>query len=237
MNPSEACQACHSCWLCHAAEHADLLKDAQPQVVEAFDKGKTTRHYPRGAVLYHQGSCGDALYCISSGRIKIYQTDAAGVVQILRIIGPGDFLGFRRLLSKQPSTNTAQVISPAIVCLIPGQAVLAALASDPQIARNILTAQAKAMERTEAQLLKLVGLSSPARVASLLLEYSEPSPTGVMASMTREEMAQLAGTTIESVSRVIHEMARQGSLRLRGRSICVLDRLALEEFIAREYRR
>ena len=237
MKSAEACQACHSCWLCHAGRKAELLHGVTSGVVEALEKGRISRHFARGSVLYHQGSCGGGLFCISTGLIKIYRTDAAGRVQIVRLAGPGEFLGFRRIFSKQASSNTAQVISPAVVCQIPGPAVLASLAADPQLAQNILGTQAQALEKTETHLMRLVGLSSPGRVASLMLEYSAPAPPYALAPLTREEMAQLAGTSIESVSRVIHEKARQGSLRLRGRTIYVEDRPALEEFVANEYRR
>jgi CRP/FNR family transcriptional regulator len=159
------------------------------------------------------------------------------LVQIVRLVGAGDFLGFRRILGKQASSNTAQVVSPAVVCQIPGSSVLAALGQDAQLAQNILGAQARSLERTESHLLKLVGLSSPGRVVSLLLENSSPTPPCAVAPLTREEMAQLAGTSIESVSRLIHELARRGSLRLRGRALFVEDRAALEEFLASEYRK
>ncbi|MBX3167305.1 MAG: Crp/Fnr family transcriptional regulator [Candidatus Eremiobacteraeota bacterium] len=235
MKQPQPCPVGQSCQLCHANQFARLLNGAGSAVVEAFEKNRTGRLYPAGFLLYRQGSCGDALYCISSGRIKIYRTDPAGRVQILRLAGPGDFFGWRRLISNRPSSNSAQVVASAFVCKIPGKTVLAALAGDPRIARNILSAQARALERTESQLMKQLGLSSPARVASLLLELSPPPSPAAVASLTREEMAQLTGTSVESVSRFIQEMARRGSLRLRGRSIFVVDRQALEQFIEREY--
>ncbi|MBS2037044.1 Crp/Fnr family transcriptional regulator [bacterium] len=236
MKPKEPQQNCHSCRLCYTGQQAQLLKGASLAGVDALERARTGRLYPVGAMLYHQGSCGDALFCVSSGRIKIYRTDPTGRTQILRIIGPGSFLGFRRLLSQRPSSNAAQVVSSAFVCQIPGPVLLATLAGDPQIAWNILSSQARALEETESQLLKRLGLSCAARVASLLLELSDTSTPAMVAPLSRQEIAQLTGTSIESVSRVIQEMARQRSLQLHGRSIVVTNRQALEELIEREYR-
>ena len=224
------------CRLCQIQGRAELLRGVESDVIEVFERQRSSRLYPRGTILYHQGSLGGGIYCVSSGLIKIFRTDRAGLVQIVRLVGAGEFLGFRRAFQKQPSASTAQVISPAVVCTIPAPSVVAAMAHDPQLGWNMLRAQSAALERTESHLVKLVGLSSPGRVVSMLLEHSTREPVDMMAPLTREEMAQLAGTSIESVSRLLQEMARRGYLQLRGRSVFVLDRPALEQFVEGEYR-
>lgn len=224
------------CWRCRAQGSAELLLGAAPESVMAFEKSRTCRFYARGTMLYQQGSCGGSLFCVNSGLIKIFRTDVAGLVQVVRLAGAGAFFGFRRVLGGRASSNSAQVVAPSMICQIPGEVILAAVSRDFQVARNIITAQARALEQTEAHLMRMVGLSSRGRVASLILEHSAPTPPYLVSPLTRGELAELGGTSIESVSRVIRELARQGCLKLKGRGIYLLDRVALENFVAREHR-
>ena len=72
----------------------------------------------------------------------------------------------------------------------------------------------------------LAGLSAPARIAQLILE----APTS---RLNRTEMAQMAGTTLETVSRLVQHLARQGVLALSGRRVTILRRDELEELVRR----
>ena len=226
------CQSPGGCWRCFQNDTAALLSEVAAQSVEGFDKCRLTRQYPRGAILYHQGSPSHGLYCVSSGRIKIYNTDATGKLHILRLAGPGEFLGSGSFVTRRPHGATAEVMSPAVVCLLSGEAVRAALESDPRVTTNVMESLARALEDAESRLAALARLSSTARIVKVLLEQSEPTgQEDRVAPLTREEIGHLTGTAIETVSRLIHSLARKGVLRLRARVIYIVDRPALEELL------
>ena len=220
------------CWQCFINKAAGLVADLSPAAVEVFDRAKITRHYPRGSILYHQGSLGHGLFCIRSGRIKVYNTDTSGKLHILRLAGAGDFLGTSSFVTRRPHSSTAEAMSPAVVCLICGEAVRSALESDPQIANNIMSSLAHALENTEAHLATLARLSSTCRIVKVLLENSQPTAhEALVAPLTREEIGNLSSTCIETVSRLLHSLARQGMLRLRVRAIYIVNRAALEDLV------
>ncbi len=195
-------------------------------MVDAFDSGKSSTRYKRGSLVFRQGELGRGLYCISSGRVKLYRANPAGQVQVVSLAGPGDFLGHRELLTGQPQANTAEVVQEALICLVERDVLLASLQEDRQVAQNVMTSMAHALERAEARMLELARLSASGRIASLLLECEDQ---GQVAPLTREELAQIAGTTIESVSRTLRSLGRKGVLGLKGRRIRIIDRGALEE--------
>ena len=222
-----------SCWQCVDCKAARLLADVTPEVVDGLDREKTTRHYHRGDILYHQGDPNLGLFCISSGHIKVYHTDAKGKCHIIRLAGAGDFLGASSFVTGRPHSLTAEALSAAVVCLIGGRSVRSALQSDPQMVANVMTSLAQTLEETEAQLASMAQLSSASRIVKVLLEHSpSTSVQARVAPLTREEIGNLSGTSMETVSRLIHSLTRQGFLRLRARTIFIVQRAALEQLVA-----
>jgi CRP/FNR family transcriptional regulator, cyclic AMP receptor protein len=111
--------------------------------------------------------------------------------------------------------------------------VRSALQADPTMVANLLSSLAYSLEETEAQLASLAQLSSTARIVKVLLEHSpSTSLEARVAALTREEIGNLSGTSMETVSRLIHSLTRQGFLRLRGRTIFIVQRASLEQLIA-----
>lgn len=202
-----------------------MLCRASLPVVDSFESARVPCQYGRGDVLYLEGSDCRGLFCIKTGRVKLYRGAADGKLQLVALAGPGQFLGHRELLTGQPCFCTAEVLAGGDICFLERDVVLKALEVDPQLSRNIILALAGSLDVAEQRLLELARMRAPARLASLLLQCSDTY--GVVDPLTREEMAQLCGLTVESVSRTVRALGRQGLLSFEGRRIFVLDRARL----------
>lgn len=206
-----------------------MLCGISDSVVDAFDEARTARHYERGDVLLMEGSPARGLFCIKSGRVKLYRSSSEGAVQLVALYGPGQFLGHRELVTGQKCTCTAEVLAAGDICFIDRDTFLNALVNDPSVARNVIQALATSLDQAESRLLELARMRAEGRVASLLLQCSEADRLGAVDPLTREEMAQLSGLTVESVSRTLRAMGRRGLLSFEGRRIFVLDRPGLAQ--------
>lgn len=164
------------------------------------------------------------MFCIQTGRVKLCRASRDGAVQLVGLVGPGQFLGHRELVTGHDCSYTAEVLAAGDICFIPRDTLLQELSSDPGVAHNVMRALANSLEQAESRLLEMACTRAEGRVARLLLQCSDE---GKVDPLTREEMAQFCGLTVESVSRALRGMGRQGLLAFEGRRIHVLDQSAL----------
>ncbi len=219
-------EVCRSCMRCQDEGCTEAVRHINPAALHILDQGKTSCFYQRGDELYQQGSVLPGLYCISTARLKLTTLTAGGKAQMLGVAGPGELLGITSVFSGQPVSHTAEALSSGVVCLFPLATVRAALEVDPELSMNLVSSVSRLQVSTEARLMALAGLSAPARIAQLILE----APTS---RLNRTEMAQMAGTTLETVSRLVQQLSRQGILALSGRRVTILRREELEDLVRR----
>lgn len=180
--------------------------------------------YRKGEVVYAEGDPPGALYCVRSGRVRLYRLTAGGCLRVLRFVGPAQLFGHAELLSGSPRTVTAEAAEAAVVCRFPAQVIMALARRDPAFALALTESMALDLKRTEELLLNG---ASPVRerVARLLLEQG--GPEGKDIPMSRLEMSQLVGTTPETLTRVLSELDREGVIRRNRKHLRIQDRYAL----------
>ncbi|MBS2038930.1 Crp/Fnr family transcriptional regulator [bacterium] len=219
-----------SCLKCHAAECAEIVLKAEVEAVKRLDGGRISRFYQRGETLYRQGETLSGLFCISSAQVKLVALSQVGKVQIVGLAGPGQLLGLSLMVSGQKAPHSAMIMKSGVVCNYQSACVKAALGQGAILNMNLLRALARDQSSAEDRLLSLGGLSAPARISKAILELSQPN--GQVLALTRTEFAQLASTSTETVSRLLHSLARAGSLKLKGRQITLLKPADLEAIVA-----
>lgn len=212
--------ACRACPLRSRSVFADLPDDT----LAALDDEHRVGRYRKGDVVYSEGDPAAALFCVYSGRIRLYRLTAGGGLRVLRFVGPGGLFGAGDLVSGLPRTVTAEAAENAQVCRFPARSVTALARRDPSFALALTCSMAADLRQTEEVLLDV---ASPVRirVARLLLELG--GPDGHEIPMSRLEMAQLIGTTPETLTRVLSELDREGVVRRARRRLRIADRAAL----------
>ena len=205
-----------------------VLTGAESEVVDCWDSAKRVLKIDRGEILFHEGQPSRGLYCVCSGRFKLYRTGIGGELQIVRLAGSRRILGHRSLFADERMSATAEAMQDCTVCFIDRRIVLDCVAKDAEIARNLLRILANELGNAEAQLLSVAHLNAIARLAHLLLEISDEK--GVVCELTREEIGQIIGVTPESVSRSLHQLAREGAIALDKRRIRVIVAQRLQAY-------
>lgn len=227
----EACAiSCRQCW---SAARSNLLEGLSPAAVDVLESSRQTRNYRKGELVTRQGLPVAGLFCVSSGLLKVSHTDAEGAVHILRLVGPGEFVGLRSLLWKRPVNATAESLVASVVCELSAEAVQRALQMDARLDHNFLRALTENLDRTESRLLSQLTQSSPVRVAELLLRCADAS--GALAPLSVAEISQLTGTRSESVSRLIRTFLRKGMLERRGSGLSLTDPGRMTCFVSRMF--
>jgi CRP/FNR family transcriptional regulator len=153
---------------------------------------------------------------------------------VVGVRGPGELLGVREVLSALPYQVSVETLESAVLCAVPREAFLEAVRNCPELAMRLLGQLSKDYLLAEEQLVARARLSVRARTARLLLALGAGGRVQAHGSaapevtMAREEMVLLVGSTRETLSRSLSQLAERGAVRLAGGKIRVLDSSVLE---------
>lgn len=194
------------------------------------DATKRTRAFEPGATLFRQGDDPDGVYCIRSGLIGLRRGMPAGESALLRLCTNGVTVGYRALLSKTAHRNTAEVLSPSIVCFIERTHVRRLLEVNPQLGERFLQHCLSDLDQTEAEHAISMTLSLKARFLHVLLIFyerqgyrDETDNLFVELPIQRVELASLIGARPESISRLVRSLEDEGLLHFEKRRVRIRD--------------
>lgn len=189
----------------------------------------SSRSYEKGEMIYRAGDEGGTLFVLHAGRVKIFRLNANGKEQVLRLVGPGEFIGELSLLSLLPLTDNAQALEATTMCILQGERLKQLMAKYPSIAFKVMEELSRRLEKAENRIEEISLSSVDARIARALLELSEGGDEIVL-PMTKGDLASQLGMTQETLSRKLAALQEEGTIKLKGhRRIIIRDRQALEE--------
>ncbi|HKO43078.1 MAG TPA: Crp/Fnr family transcriptional regulator [Pyrinomonadaceae bacterium] len=213
-----------------AKKPSSFLKD-----LRGLESIKTSSIYPRGAVLFAEGQRPRGVYILCEGRAKISVASAEGKTLVLKIAGPGDVLGLNSALTENAALATAETIDRCRIDFVSREDFVSLLEGDRKsyldIARALSQELSGLMDHTR---LLLLSDSAAEKLAKLLLNWSDvegkrtPQGTQIVCGLTHAELAQLICTSRETVTRILGDFQRAGTLVLTGGVITVRNRRALE---------
>lgn len=182
----------------------------------------------KGEIIYLAGERTDSLYVIHKGRVKITRTNEAGKEQILRVLGPGQFMGELTLFNDKASTDSAIATENTIMCKIEGKDIKSLMGRYPSISFKILEELSKRLEKAET-LVEDISLSSvERRIAKSILDLQDGGIVNLV--MTKGDWASLLGMSQETLSRKLTYFQENGFIKLKGhRQIHILNEEGLKE--------
>jgi CRP/FNR family transcriptional regulator len=178
------------------------------------------------------------LYCISDGTLKLYKTGPTGKEQIIRLVFPGDILGYRALIAEEDYSATAEALEDGEACLITRDEFQKLLAQNPAFSQALLKALCQDLGIMRERLLQMAQKSVRERLAETLLllleageKYQPVQPFGdrwvIPVNLPREDLANIAGTSTETVIRLMSEFKHDGLVDTVGKQTYILNRKEL----------
>lgn len=171
-------------------------------------------------IIFQEGSPSLAVYCIKSGVAKLYKTGSRGEPLIIRLLGPGDLVGYRAVLTQEPYAATAEAVGDVTLCVIPSGKILELLGQSPEFGRRLLVKLSRELLTSEDQMLALAQDSVRVRTVRMLIGFLEktgdalPAERSLPVPLQRSEIAQMVGTSPETLSRTLRKLAQEGILRV-----------------------
>jgi CRP/FNR family transcriptional regulator len=184
--------------------------------------------------VFHEGDASDTFFIVISGRIKVYKHGPDGHDIILEMFGPGGPLGAVATYESRPYPASAAPVEPSSCLLIPRDAFFDLLEKYPSFVRGLLGSLSLRLVELTTRLAELTGGRIEARFARLFLKLadqlgkSSPRGTFVPLTLTRQELADLVGTTIETSIRTMSRWHKDEILLTEPDGFVVVDRSALQ---------
>jgi CRP/FNR family transcriptional regulator, nitrogen oxide reductase regulator len=196
------------------------------------------RRYDRGTTIFEQGNPSDAFYTIAAGRVKIFKMTPAGKDLILEVFGPGDPLGAVAAYDGRPFPASAVAMEDTTCVIIPRSVFFQLLEQHPTLVRGLLLGLTVRLVELTNRLAELSGGRIESRLARLFLKLgremgrADRGGTFVALPLTRQELADLTGTTIETCIRIMSRWNKEDVVRTEKDGFVILDRAALESLAA-----
>ena len=187
--------------------------------------------FARNSEIYGENEPADYLYKVVSGTVRTYKVLVDGRRQIGGFHLPGDMFGFE---SGDEHTFSAEAITDCKILVIKRSAVIALAARDNDIAQQMWALTARELQRVQDHIMVLIK-SAQERVAGFLLEMAERAAGGraVELPMSRQDIADYLGLTIETVSRTLTQLEKTAAIELpTSRRIVLRNRPALSRLNA-----
>jgi CRP-like cAMP-binding protein len=183
-------------------------------------------HFERNSEIYGEGEPTDYLYKVLSGTVRTSKVLSDGRRQIGAFYLPGDIFGLEH---GEEHAFSAEAMTDAVVLVVKRSAVAAQAERNHEVAHALWSATARELARAQDHLMLLIK-SAKERVAAFLLEMADRSPgtTGIELPMSRQDIADYLGLTIETVSRTLTQLESKAAIELpRSRHIVLRNRSAL----------
>ena len=196
------------------------------------------REYARGDRIFSEGDASDFFVSFVTGRVKVFKATPAGKEIILEIFGPGDPLGAVAAYEGGAFPASAMALEPTSCLVLPRRDFFQLLEQNPSLVRGVLTGLTSRLVELTRRITELTGGRIESRFARLFLKLADqmgrPERGGVFIPMplSRQELADLTGTTIETCIRIMSRWGKDDVLRTEKDGFLVIDRPTLETLAA-----
>jgi CRP/FNR family transcriptional regulator len=195
----------------------------------------SVRAYEKGEELFSEGDPSDFLYTIVSGRVKVIKSIPSGKEVILEIFSAGDPVGAVVAYEGRPYPASAVAIEKTSCLLLRRAPFFGLLERHPTLVRGYLVGLAQRIMELTRRIPEVAGGRVETRFAHLFLKLADkmgrPGPDGsfIPMALSRQDLADLTGTTIETCIRIMSRWGKEGLVRTDKDGFVVLDRPALEK--------
>ena len=217
-------------------DRSPYFHDLGAEALDRIDRRMRTSTWAAEEVIYRAGEPAGTLYVVADGRVRISQLTAAGTQTVTDILGPGDMFGAMSSLGEPHHLQTATALVGSCTLRIGQEAFREVMVENPTVGLRVVDDLAARLSRAETDIGGQVTDTVEQRVARALLRLADKlgkdrGAQGLLLEvpLSRADLAGLARSTPESVSRVMSRWKKAGIIDSGRRWTAVLDRALLEE--------
>lgn len=212
-----------------AIHHAEMFAGLAPEDRDVLGRGQRVAPFHRGKVLFLEGDNSDTYGIVLDGYLKLVKSSPTGKETIVELLGPGDVFGALVAMESRPYPVNVVALSEGSAAMLSGTALKELATMRPSLMHALLIALGPRLRQAQSMILRLVSGRVESRIASVLLLLArssryEDGRQVVGPSLTRQDIADLSGTTVETAIRTISAWQKQGLVTTtQNRQFVLLD--------------
>jgi CRP/FNR family transcriptional regulator len=215
-----------------------LFSELSQAELERVAQVAVPRSYPRDTRVFHEHDPGDACYIIRSGSARVTREHSDGRAITLANLGPGAIFGELAMLDGEARSASVEATEDTELLALPARDVRALIRAHPEMGEKLVVALTRRLREANERISRQSFQTVPSRVAGvlnqLLAEEEAQGPQasgGVTIRLRQSDLAQLAGTSRESVSRFLASLERAGVVQVGRARVTVLEPERLGAYI------
>jgi DNA-binding response OmpR family regulator len=204
---------------------------AGKDAVKRFVDGKKLSHYKKKENIYREGDLPRGMYYVNKGKVKLFKIHEVGKELIIGLMNEGDFFGYTALLSDGDYRETAQALEDSDITFVPSEDFFKLIYNNRDVAQKFLHILTSNVSEHQDKLLELAYSSVRKRVAEALIKlhskYEGNQPFSI--SFSREDLANIVGTSTESLIRTISDFKDEKLVEVKEGKIYLINDKKLRE--------
>lgn len=206
----------------------DFINDANSiDALKQLSKDRDVRVYKKKDDIYKEGNFPKGIYFVSKGKVKIYQSNEHGKEFITELHKEGDFFGYLSLLKDEKYSSSAATLEDSEIYMLPKEDFFALIYKNAEVSKKFIEMLSNNLLDNEKQLVKLAYNSVRKRVAEALIrlsdKYKSDDRQKFSMNVSREDLANLAGTATETVIRTLSDFKEDKFIEITGGTITITD--------------
>ena len=202
-----------------------ILSEEEKNVLR---KNLFIQHYKKNEVIYSEGDVPTHMLCLISGKVKIFKDGISGRTQIIRVIKPVEYFGYRAYFANQNFVTAATAFESSVICKIPIELIYQWMSTNNKLAMFFIKLLAIDLGISDQRTVNLTQKHIRGRLAEALLflkdSYGlEEDGATLSIYLSREDLANLSNMTTSNAIRTLSTFASEKLIAIDGRKIKVID--------------
>ncbi|HKK43835.1 MAG TPA: Crp/Fnr family transcriptional regulator [Bacteroidales bacterium] len=212
---------------------SSILRSLNQKDKETLNQHHTILNIKKGKQVFNEGEKTKGLLCLASGKVKVYREGVGGREQIVKLVKPQGFIGYRTLFSEPHWLFSATALEDTSVCVLDKTTLIKILKKNPDLTIKFMKLLTDELVFANQRIVSLTQKHIRGRLAESLLMLRdtyglEPDGRTIKVLLSREDVANLSNMTTSNAIRTLSNMASEGIIELRGRRISILNSSDLE---------
>jgi CRP-like cAMP-binding protein len=217
------------------SEHiADMWQPLSDEQREYLMSNFTIQSYKKNEVIYCEGEAPTHLMCLLSGKVKIYKDGVGGRSQIIRVIKPVEYFGYRAYFAKEDYLTAAAAFESSTICLIPMEIIMNLISQNTELAMFFIRQLSIDLGIADERTVNLTQKHIRGRLAESLIflkdSYGvEEDGSTLSIYLSREDLANLSNMTTSNAIRTLSNFSNERLISIDGRKIKIIDEEKLKK--------
>lgn len=212
----------------------DIMEMLSSEEQEELKENLSVQHFKKNEILYQEGEVPQMLHCLIKGKVKVYKGGISGRTQIVRVIKPVEYFGYRAYFANQNYVTSAAAFESSTVCLIPVELIEKWIRENSEIALFFIRLLAVEVGNSDQRTVNLTQKHIRGRLAEALLflrdNYGlEEDGATLSIYLSREDLANMSNMTTSNAIRTLSAFAQEKIIAIDGKKIKIIDGESLEK--------